>query len=192
MTRFVQTTYDNALRFNSILWNTYIAEIIDISKVPEFTSALQYAFNQANIILTPEQQTYLDSLLNLEFFQLNFSDSMIFAYRLQQILINIGQIVFKDGTEIRFEKIQGCLFMFTYAPGQGENIFQIPNLAQLGAIQYNKGFNSDMYSWLEVLTIPENNTVRILVDWLVERSEGDPIISQEDRDFIHSLLNIGG
>jgi hypothetical protein len=192
MSRFVQTTYDNALRFNSILWNTYIAEIIDINKVPEFTSALQYAFNQANIILTPEQQVYLDSLLNLEFFQLNFSDSMIFAYRLQQILINIGQIIFENGTEIRFEKIQGCLFMIINTPGQGEQNFPIPNLVQVGAIQYNKGFNSDTYCWLEVLSIPENNVVRILVDWLVDKSSHDENISQENRDFIHSLLNIGG
>jgi hypothetical protein len=190
VTRFVQTSYDNALRFNSILWDTYIAQIIDINQVPVFTTALQNALAQANIVLTPEQQVYLDSLLDLEFFQLNFADSMIYAYRLQQLLLDIGTKTLEDGTEIQFRKIHGSVFMFVYAPGQGEQIMEIPNLVAVGAIEYNPGFNSDMYSWLDILKIPENNLVNILVDWLVEKSADDPVISQEDRDFIHSILNI--
>jgi hypothetical protein len=164
--RFVTASYDDALRFNSILWNTYVATIIDSSIIPEFISILQYALNEAGIVLNEMQQQEFDAINDLQFFELNFADAMIYAYRIIQLIP--PQLFLESNSEL----------------------FYLPTLAQLGAIEYFHPFNDGTYSYLDVLNIPENNEVNILVDQIVQESADDERISQEDRDFIHSLLNI--
>jgi hypothetical protein len=160
--RTVTINYNDALMFNTILWDTYVARILDINKVPEFTSVLEYAFQQAGIVLTEEQQEWMDSILNLEFFQLNFADAMIFVARLLKLVP--PQIMLPQG------------------------LVYIPSLAKVGAIEFIFPFQDGTYCYLDVLNIPDNDQVIVYIDALVERSATDPNISQENRDFINSLI----
>lgn len=164
--RFVQANYDDALRFNSIIWNTYVARIIDSSIIPDFVSILQYALNEAGIVLNEVQQQEFDAISDLSFFELNFADAMIYVRRILTL-------------------IPPQLFFETNA----DSIY-IPSLASMGAIEYYFPFQDGTYNYLDVFQIPENNIVNILVDNVVSQSADDERISQEDRDFIHSLLNI--
>lgn len=163
--RTIDITYYNALRLNSIMWVNYVAKIIDINKVPEFTSSLQFALNQANIILTLEQQLYMDCLLNLDFFQNNFADSMVYAYRLLNLLPP------PESRPIEF--------------------ISIPSLAQVGAIEYIFPFQDGTYDYVGVLSVPGNNLVNVNVTDLIEQAATDPIIPPEDQAFIQSLIKIG-
>lgn len=164
--RFVQANYDDALRFNAIIWNTYVARIIDLSVIPEFISILQYALNSAGVILNEVQQQEFDAISNLSFFELNFADAMIYVRRLLELIP--PQFLFEVNN----------------------NFIDIPSLAAMGAIEYFFPFQDGTYNYLDVFQIPENNIVKILVDNIVSQSADDVRISQEDRDFIHMLLNI--
>jgi hypothetical protein len=164
--RFVQATYDDALRFNAIIWNTYVARIVDSSIIPEFISTLQYALNESGIVLNEVQQQEFDAISDLSFFELNFADAMIYVRRLLSLIP--PQLLFEVNKE------------FIY----------VPSLAAMGAIEYFFPFQDGTYNYLDVFLIPENNIVNILVDNIVSQSADDERISQEDRDFIHSLLNV--
>ncbi len=162
--KFITVTYEDSLKFNSIIWNEYVAKIINISAIKEFLLILNNALIQSEIDIDESRQIEFNLINDINFFKSNFSDSMIYIKK----LLN--------------------LFPENFLLKNNDSFMLMPTLASLKAIQYKFPFLDGTYSYFDVFNVDEKNMVKIYIDNIVIKSTNDKNIHQKNREFINNLL----
>lgn len=83
---FITVSYADAMQLNEIIFNNYIANVIDLTQTVALVGQFQQAFSDNAIILNPDQQVWLDSLLDSNLWDSTLAQAMIYVSNLRDLL----------------------------------------------------------------------------------------------------------
>jgi hypothetical protein len=162
--KFVTTSYDNAAHLNQIMFDNYVATFLTSEGCTIIASQLQDSYNQNSIPMSNFQLEQIQSINDPLFWEGFFSTAMIYFYELREMLPPYS--------------------------GQPGIIIQINTPAQLGMCEYLFPFSDGTFDYIELFFKDPSEDITFHVDDRIIFASTDPKLSQADRDFISTLINV--